>query len=160
MSTNNPDVAALREQLRDVAEPERSRLIEERTSEIEYRTPSLVSWQDWAWPACCGNDLRFEGEVGREELDRLAEGDGGWQWFLGHLREPLPEGFDVSNLAPRASSSTEQWSLVAYHFRCLHCGESIVLWDCDEVLARPPQFPLLAQCVGPEDLPLRSWWRH
>jgi len=31
-------------------EPERSRLIGERTRELTFRTLSLVSWQDWAWP--------------------------------------------------------------------------------------------------------------
>ena len=131
LSTNDPDLAALRDQLREVEEPERSRLIEERTGELKFRTPSLVTWQQLAWPACCGDFLRFEGEIGREEMDALAEGGSGWQWFLDHVRDELPKEFEASDLAPRASNATEQWSLVAYHFRCLHCRRSAVLWDCD-----------------------------
>ena len=50
LRTNDPDLAAVREQLRDMPEPERSRLIGERTRELTFRTLSLVSWQDWAWP--------------------------------------------------------------------------------------------------------------
>src|SRR5262245_5590708 len=56
--TNDPDVASLREQLGHVEEPEQSRMVAERTGELQFRTPPLVRWQDWAWPACCGDYVR------------------------------------------------------------------------------------------------------
>jgi uncharacterized protein CbrC (UPF0167 family) len=131
LSTNDPDIAALREQLRDVEEPERARLASERTAELSSRTPHLVTWQDWMWPACCGDYVRFEGEVGRKELRGFARGGDGWQWLIDHLRDPLPKDLVESDLPPRASTEKEQWSLILYHFCCLHCARDLVLWDCD-----------------------------
>ncbi|HET8538462.1 MAG TPA: CbrC family protein [Anaeromyxobacter sp.] len=131
LSTNEGDVGTLREQLAHLAVPERDRLVRERTDELSHRTPGLVTWQELFWPACCGDYARFEGEVGREELDGLAGGGDGWRWFVEHVREPLPDGFGPEDLPPHASRPGKQWSLVVYHFRCTSCGKSLLHWDCD-----------------------------
>lgn len=107
VSTNEGDVRALRAQLSGVPEPERERLVRERTDELAHRTPHLVTWQELAG----GADL--------------------WRWFLEHVREPHDVGFTAEDLAPRASRRGEQWSLVVYHFRCTSCGRSVLHRDCD-----------------------------
>jgi uncharacterized protein CbrC (UPF0167 family) len=130
LSTNEGDVGALRGQLAGVPDAERERIVRDRTDELEHRTPSLVTWQELRWPACCGDWARFEGEVGRSELEQLAGGADAWRWFLDHVRDPGDVGFGSEDLAPRASGRGEQWSLVVYHFRCTSCGRSILHWDC------------------------------
>jgi uncharacterized protein CbrC (UPF0167 family) len=130
LSTNTGAPAALRLQLVHLPEVVRERLVRGRTEELEHRTPRLVTWQDLIWPACCGDYVRFEGEVGREELARLAGGGDAWRWFLDHVLESRQVSFTAEALPPHASRPAEQWSLAVYHFRCTSCGKDLLHWDC------------------------------
>lgn len=131
VSTNEGDARALDKQLGGLPEAERIRLVRARHEELTHRTPRLVTWQDFFWPACCGDYARFEGEVGRAELDQLAPDGDGWRWLKEQVIEPpLPNGFEADELPPFASRPGEQWTLAAYHFRCLLCGRDLFYWDC------------------------------
>jgi uncharacterized protein CbrC (UPF0167 family) len=66
LRANEGAPAALRRQLVHLPEVVRERLVRGRTEELEHRTPRLVTRQRLTWPSCCGDYLRFEGEVGRE----------------------------------------------------------------------------------------------
>ena len=129
-STNEGDAAALMEQLAALPEAERAQLMRARNEELAHRTPHLVTWQDFSWPACCGDYARFEGEVGRAELDRLAPDGDGWRWLQEHaIDAPLP--FEADELPPYASRPGKEWTMAVYHFRCLSCGRALFHWDCD-----------------------------
>jgi uncharacterized protein len=131
LSTNEGDVAALRNQLAAMQPGERDRIVRERTGELEFRTPPLITWQDILWPAHCGDYCRFEGEVGLRELSSLsAEGDG-WEYFLEHVDEPVPEDLGPDDLPEQLSEDGRASSLAVYHFRCLGCAQSVIRWDLD-----------------------------
>lgn len=138
MTTNTGDAVALREQLAVLSpesESERlEELVRERTAELEERTPHIVSWQDWAWPAHCGDYARFEGEVGQPDLIQLAPDGDGRRFFLDHLYD-FREGTDPGTWETiRPDSPTDMaisYSTAVYLFRCLHCGEHLRVWDCD-----------------------------
>ena len=104
----------------------------ERSDELEYRTPSLVTWQDFAWPVHCSDFCRFEREVGRRELDELGDGDGE-TFFRAHLHQTLRDfDFGAEDLPARAPSSrTESNSPAVYLFRCVECGTPVLWWDID-----------------------------
>ncbi len=138
LTTNSGDQKALSEQLRALhpgAGPERiEELIRARTAELEERTPHIVSWQDWDWPAHCGDYARFEGEVGQPDLVRLAPDGDGQRFFLDHLydfRESTdPDTWGSIRPDPPTDLSVS-YSTAVYLFRCLHCGEYLTIWDCD-----------------------------
>jgi uncharacterized protein CbrC (UPF0167 family) len=135
LSTNNGDLASLRNQLEGVDDPERGRLIRERTGELEFRIPQLVRWQDWPWPACCGSARR------RRE----------WMALVSRARQGrATEGLRCLGPGPASVDFGPAVVPGRHHFRCLHCRTSVVLWDCDERYVRAAPrggFPLLAQCV-------------
>ena len=119
LTTNEGDAAALLDQLGERA----GRLAEERRSELEQRTPHLVTWQDWFWPAHCGDFCRFERRVGRHELTALAPDGDGHRFYLDHLAE---EPLDWELLPP---SGDEVYDVGVYLFRCLDCGTHQIRWD-------------------------------
>lgn len=139
IATNQGDVAALRDQLRILhpqsGDGERDQLARDRTAELEHQTPHLVTWQDFFWPAHCGDYCRFIKEVGQPELARLSP-DGDGPAFLAthasditdidHAREVWA---DVRLDTPLDGHLA--YPLSVYLFRCLTCGEYVLLWDCD-----------------------------
>src|SRR5947208_2790255 len=81
LSANEGDAQALRQQL-VVRDPPQSLLdievtVQERTKELERATPHLGSWQDWQWPAHCGDYCSYVKLAGKADLETAAsDGDG------------------------------------------------------------------------------------
>ena len=140
LATNDGDVGALRRQLHDLnpaLDEERcERLVRERTTELERRTPHLVTWQDFEWPAHCGDYLCFIEEVGQPDLNALAQDGDGCSFLATHLheqyREQLPTVELWSSIRPDSPrDNANAYTVGVWLFQCLHCGMYVILWDCE-----------------------------
>lgn len=139
ITTNEGDIAALERQLAelrpDLDGKQRAALASARTAELESRTPSVITWQDFSWPAHCGDYCVFVKEVGAPDIKRLAGLQDPVAFLAERLRNPLrkDEAREVWESIRRDSPRDGQaaYSMGVYHFRCLHCNEPILIWDCD-----------------------------
>ncbi len=139
LTTNNGEIRALRRQLTelhpDLSEVEIERIAQERTEELEARTPSPLTWQDFLWPAHCGDYCKYLKEVGQPEILALAPEKDGPAYLVAHAdmisdMEHAREVWEAIRLdTPR--DATDSYSLGVHLFACLVCGERILLWDCD-----------------------------
>ena len=140
LAANDGDVASLRRQLHDLnpaLDEERcERLVRERTTKLEQRTPHLVTWQDFGWPAHCGDYMRFIAEVGQPDLSALAQDGDGQSFLATHLHEQYREQMPTAELwlsirpdSPR--ENTNAYTVGVWLFQCLHCGTYVILWDCE-----------------------------
>lgn len=104
----------------------------DRRAELERRTPNLVTWQDFLWPAHCNDFCRFEREVGQRELDALS-GDDGAAFFRAHVHPSQAElDFGWEDLPLHGPSRRDESnSLSVYLFRCLVCDTPVLWWDMD-----------------------------
>lgn len=137
-STNEGDLGSLRGQLQEMhpdwGEEQVQELVQQRTAELEHRTPHLVTWQSFRWPAHCGDYCRFVKEVGKPDLDELAPDGDGQAFFGEHLRERDRRVTDVPDVWQSIRPDSPQdnaasYSVGVYLFRCLHCGECVIAWD-------------------------------
>jgi uncharacterized protein len=99
----------------------------EKRAELEQRTPHLVTWQDFYWPAHCSDFCRFEREVGQREL-------GSEEFFRKHLHPDLHDAsleWEVDVPARGPGSRNESNSPSVYFFRCLVCDTPVLWWDID-----------------------------
>lgn len=138
MTTNIGDMESLREQLQalhpEAGPHDVAAMVEERYAELAEETPRPVTWQDFLWPAHCGDFCRYVKEVGQEDLKQLAPDGDGCRFFLEHLAPDLRErtGPEVYDRLRRDSPRESRHGLhetAAYLFRCLECGTPILLWD-------------------------------
>ncbi len=104
----------------------------DRRDELEQRTPLLVTWQDFLWPAHCDDYCQFEREVGQRELDDLADGDGA-TFFRDHLHADLAEhDFGWEDVPPRGPRTRDESnSPSVYLFTCTRCERPVLWWDID-----------------------------
>lgn len=138
-SLNEGDAEALEEQLRDLhpelSEDEIARLVHERSAELEQRTPAMVTWQGFFWPAHHGDYCRYIKEVGQRDLVTLAPDGDGFAYFRACCRnlygaEHAREVWESMRPdAPRDSRTA--YSTGFYLFQCLTCGTHIIMWDAD-----------------------------
>jgi len=134
---NSGNVRSLREQLEklhsEFDENQVKDLVERRNSELEHRTPNIVTWQDFEWPAHCGDYCCFIKEVGKPELDSLASNGDGQSFFAEHL---IDGGVNIADIwqsirPDEPKDNTVAYSVGVYLFQCLHCDEYMIFWDCD-----------------------------
>jgi uncharacterized protein CbrC (UPF0167 family) len=139
-TTNEGAVASLREQLENMHpnfdEERIQEQVQRRTTELEHRTPHLVTWQDLSWPAHCGDYCRFVKEVGKPDLNGLAPDGNGQRFFGEHL---CAHDKNITNIpdvwrairpdSPKDNSTA--YSVGVYLFQCLRCQEYVILWDCN-----------------------------
>jgi len=98
-----------------------------RRGELEQRTPNLVTWQDWWWPAHCGDFCRFEREAGQKELVEVAPDGDGPAFLAAHLDpDDAPLEWD---LVPPSLAGDEGFEVGVYLFRCVVCETPVVRWD-------------------------------
>lgn len=93
--------------------------------EVQYRTPSFPTWQDWDWPTHCGDVGVYLGQPTGEELranpaayEALMEDVAQYEW-----------GSDLEYM--RGFVDGLGGSQVAYLFECRHCQAQLVRWDLD-----------------------------
>jgi uncharacterized protein CbrC (UPF0167 family) len=138
LSTNAADRAALEQQLRQLRPPLDGTALQTQvqacTAEVEQRTPPVVTWQYFQWPAHCGDYCRFVQEVGKRDLNRLAANRDGLAFFATHTREiqDLAHAQEVWPYirpdSPRDGKNA--YDVAVYFFDCLKCGQPVMLWDC------------------------------
>lgn len=136
---NGSDSGTLLRQLAEL-HPEMSRekierIARERTVELETRTPSPRTWQDFTWPIHCGDYCCYIKEIGQPELVALAPDGDGPAYFTAHSPDisDIAHAHEVwADIRPDAPLDVERvFSVGVYLFTCLACGEHIILWDCD-----------------------------
>lgn len=137
-STNDPDVTELRGNLAlahpGIESSPLKTLVDERTSELIYRTPHLTSWQDFFWPAHCTDYCRYEKEAGRLDFANLAGTSDPKKFFIEHLysgyRETDLDDLWESLREDSPADNSVAYETTAYLFSCLVCLTPVVLWDC------------------------------
>jgi uncharacterized protein CbrC (UPF0167 family) len=137
-TTNSADTRTLYWQIK-IANPHLSEeqietLVNDKTAELEQRTPHIVTWQDFEWPAHCQDYAAFVKEAGKPDLTALSPvGDG--RFFLNeHLYHGLTTDLDHlwSSVRPDSPTSNDtSYSTAIYLFQCLHCNDYTILWDTD-----------------------------
>lgn len=133
-AANDGDWDKLYQQLEDIHyrlhDEEIQMLAEPRRAELEQRTPPLPAWQDWPWPAHCGDFCVYIKEAGQPDLLAVASPEGQprlfglkddaafREWWRG-IRPDSPE----DNATPHP--------VTVYLFQCLECGQFVVTWDAE-----------------------------
>jgi uncharacterized protein CbrC (UPF0167 family) len=131
---NQGDWDKLYQQLEDIEyrlhDEEIQALAEPRRTELEQRTPHIPSWQDWLWPAHCGDFCEYVKEAGQPDLLAVAapeaqprlfgsKDDAEFREWWSHIRPDSPE----NNATP--------YPIGVYLFQCLHCKQFVVEWDAE-----------------------------
>jgi uncharacterized protein CbrC (UPF0167 family) len=134
MTTCDGDLGAVAAQLEglrgDLSEADRTALITERSSELMHRTPPLVTWQDFSWPAHCGDFCQFVEELGKPEVIELAGDTDPVTWFCARARDGTPDIWSMVRASSAREKPAENYDLTVYRFVCRECGESVLHWDC------------------------------
>lgn len=132
LSINRGDIAKLTEQLRrlhpQLEEEMIYALAQERTAEVEQRTPSMSTWQDFDWPAHCGDYCRFVQEVRLADLTRLAPDGDGRAFFVTHEVGGEEQAEEYAQVVwPMLERDSPDVGV--YLFECVTCQRPILLWD-------------------------------
>lgn len=123
--------SGLRRKHSELTELEVDALAQERTMELEQRTPAVMSWQHLIWPDHCGDFCCYIKEAGQLDMQRLAQEGDGRAFFEAHLDEPGRSDIWETVRPDLPEDNSIGYSVGVYLFQCCHCGEYIILWDCD-----------------------------
>ena len=138
----DPDARALRNQLIEkyplLSKDEIENKLQEKTKELSFTTPKFPTWQDFFWPAHCGDYCEFIKLAGQADYNELAPNRNGKEFFKNTLYYNLQDT-DIDavwndlkkNSVKGIVNDNDNWSPMAYIFKCLNCGEYITIWDCD-----------------------------
>jgi len=107
------------------------------TRNFERRTPLFPAWQDWPWPAHCGDYCRFQAIAGQGELNALSPKRKGKEILQRCLHPSFAAVTDIDilweELKPGSivtlNHSLDLWDTMAYVFQCLTCEQIIITWD-------------------------------
>ncbi|MDQ2687704.1 MAG: CbrC family protein [Armatimonadota bacterium] len=131
LRVNNADIDALREQLRakhpELPEKEREFLLNERTSEVEQRTPCPKIRNTFTWPAHCGDYAVFFRQVDADDLNSLAPSGDGKAFLASHLHSDCGAG----GVLEQAWEDKLEGFLRFYLWQCPQCTEYLLTCDSD-----------------------------
>jgi uncharacterized protein CbrC (UPF0167 family) len=138
----DPGIKSLRDQIIEknpmMANGEIEKLVMVKTKELSFFTPMFPSWQDFLWPAHCGDYCQFIRLAGQADFNELALDGNGKEFFRNTLQEDLKNNTNIDDIwvdlkkdSVNGITDNDNWSPMAYIFRCLQCGEYITRWDCD-----------------------------
>jgi uncharacterized protein CbrC (UPF0167 family) len=133
--TNDGNVGEISRQLKEIfpnlSDLERGEMVEARNDELIHRTPHLVTWQDFLWPAHCGDFCCFIKEAGKpdllliapeEKVHSLFDGDGDEKSF----------NFIWECIRPDSPSDNSiAYSVGVYLFQCLQCQKYFIVYDAN-----------------------------
>ena len=120
----------IREQHPNASDHEIDRRVKIVDDELSYRTPHVVTWQDFFWPVHCADYCCFIKEVGKPDLLNIAPADQVHLLFDDNDDGSFREWFDaIRPDSPKDNSVA--YSIGVYLFQCLHCQKYMVLWDAD-----------------------------
>ncbi len=131
LTTNEGEDLRLRQERPELSEAEMVTLTQERTTELEQRTPAIMAWQGIIWPAHCGDFCCFIKEAGQIDMHRLAPDGDGRAFFEAHLDEPGRDDIWETVRPDAPEDNSVGYSVGVYLFQCLECGEYLISWDCD-----------------------------
>jgi len=134
LTTNEGELRTLVEQLTERLPGESPEQITEmarqRKAELEQRTPHLSTWQDFFWPAHCGDYCQYLKVVGKKDLLQLAPDSDGKRFLAKHVEHDV-DGLWEHMRADSPYNADLNYSPEFFLFRCLECGEYVLYWDCD-----------------------------
>lgn len=130
----------------ELSDGEIKKIADEKTDEIEYRTPKISSWQEFTWPIHCADYCCFIGEMAKEELNNLSPDKNGrkfldsvmfeddYFWEKGTYKEMSEEDeYELDDLwirfpnhAPKGPTDPTSCFLL---FQCLTCGKYLGMTD-------------------------------
>ena len=137
---NDADVEQLFDQL-EALFPEKTteELLKEakiKTDELELRTPPLVSWQEWKFPAIDGDYAQFVCFGSKRDYNKFASDGDGKKLLADSIIEELLEFTDVDaiwkTLPDKQIKTVEQsndYPLLVYIFKSLHTEKYVTVWD-------------------------------
>lgn len=136
---NDADVEALFDQILELNpdKPKEELLAEAKAKidEIELRTPPILSWDDWKYPALDGDFCDFVGFTSKPELNELAEDGDGKRFLIEHLRvdeENLINPEIVWYQLPERKIETIEHTnhnCLCYLFQSRVSGKYLIIWD-------------------------------
>jgi uncharacterized protein CbrC (UPF0167 family) len=133
LTTCEGDASALTAQLAslrpDLSPTDLALEVRARTAELEQRTPGLCTWQDFFWPAHCGDYCIFVEEVGRQELIELAGGEDPLTWFCSLASGADMHVWDAVRKDSARANSTVSYDVTIYRFSCRVCRTVVLHWD-------------------------------
>lgn len=144
-TTNEGDVSELRKQLGslhpELLDEQIETLVQQRTTEIERRTPPVLTWQHFFWPVHCGDYCCYLKEAGKEDLNNLSPDGDGQSFLEGHLYDEvlrMLRGTTIETVWQAVRPDSPEYhdeyvlaSVGVYLYQCLHCGEFVILHDWD-----------------------------
>lgn len=136
---NDADVEGLYNQMIELYpdKPKAELLAEAKAkiNELEMRTPPVLSWQDWKYPALDGDFCEFISFVSKEELNALAEDGDGKQFLIKHLKidednliNPEIVWYQLSDTKITKIEQSNQQCL-CYLFKSKTTDKYLMIWD-------------------------------
>lgn len=138
--TNDGDVEQLFDQM-EALYPDKAKqaLLKEakaKTDELEMRTPPLVSWQEWKFPAMDGDYCEFVGFGSKTELNKLATDGDGKQLLVDSLLDELREVTNIDAIwrtipekRIKNVAQSNDHPLLVYIFKSRHSEKYVMVWD-------------------------------
>ncbi len=138
--TTDADVEMLVEQL-ETLHPEwnKEKLLKDakaKTDELEQRTPPILSWQEWKYPAMDGDYCQFIGFASKSDFEKLANGEDPKTFFASTLYDTFKEDTNIDgvwnsipNKRIKNVAQSNDYFLLVYLFKSLHSDTYVSLWD-------------------------------
>ena len=106
-----------------------------KINEVEFRTPPILSWLDWKFPALDGDFCEFISFTSKQELNELAENGDGKQFLIDHLRvdddnliNPEIVWYQLSDNKIESIEQTN-YDCLCYLFQSRVSKKYLIIWD-------------------------------